>query len=191
MASLPIVYFDDYMLRPVKESDVNDYFDIAKDPETVKYFSWYAFKHIYEAVKHFNHLYFSNDYPNEPQGYAIVDLNTNKMIGVIDFHTTNKFLNTSHVGYLLHRDYWNLGITSKALKKMLEIGFIHLNFKKIFVQTIEENYSSRRVCEKNNFRLLKILKLDYYHEKTKTYHDVYKYVFERKNYDDFKTKRNL
>ena len=99
MSSLPNFYFDNYMLRQVKESDVEDYFEIGKDPETVKFFSWYAFKHIYEAVKHFNHLYFSDDYPNDPQGFAIVDLNTNKMIGVIDFHTTNKILKTAHVGY--------------------------------------------------------------------------------------------
>ena len=41
------------------------------DEETVKFLSWYPFKHVEEAVIHFNNLYFSDEYRDEPQGYAI------------------------------------------------------------------------------------------------------------------------
>lgn len=191
MIKLPVKSFANYILRPVKEEDAIDYFEIGQDEETVKYLSWYAFKHLDEAFIHFNYLYFSEDYANDPQGYAIVDTKTNKMIGVIDFHTFNKILKTAHIGYLLHRDYWGLGIITKALELMIEVGFDFLKLRKIYVKSIKENYASRRVCEKNNFKLVSVRKIDYYHEKTNTYHDVYKYVLERKSYYDSKTNRNL
>lgn len=191
MTKLPVKYFLNYMLREVAESDVNDYFIIGRDKEVAKYLSFYPFSHLSEAAIHFNNLYFSDLYKNDPKGYAIVDLTTNKMIGIIDFHTYNKVLKTAHIGYLLHKDYWNLGITTKALKIIVEVGFEILNLKKIYINTIEENYSSRRVCEKNNFQLEKIKKLEYYDSKRKTYHDLYKYVIERKTYYDSKAKRNL
>lgn len=191
MIKLPVKYFDNFMLRPVEETDVSDYFEIGKDKETVKFLSWHPFTRIEEAAIHFSNIYFSLDYIDDPQGYAIVDTKTNKMIGVIDFHTTNKILKTAHIGYLLKRDYWNLGIITKALNIMVEVGFEFLNLKKIYVKTVKENYSSRRVCEKNNFRLQTIKKISHYHSKTDKYYDVYKYVIERKTYYDSKTKRNV
>lgn len=191
MINLPVKYFDNYMLREVLESDVEDYFIIGKDIEVAKYLSFYPFMHFHEAVIHFNNLYFSDLYKDDPKGYAIVDLNTNKMIGIIDFHTYNKTLKTANIGYLLNRNYWNLGIITKALSVIVEVGFEVLNLKRIYVKTVKENYSSRRVCEKNNFHLLSIKKKSHYHHKTNTYHDLYKYVIERKTYNDSKTKRNL
>lgn len=191
MKKLPVKYFLNYMLRPVEESDVKDYFLIGSDEETVKFLSWYPFKHVEEAVIHFNNLYFSGEYRDEPQGYAIVDLETNRMIGVIDFHTTNKILKSAHIGYLLKKEYWNQGIITKAVEIMLEVGFKELKLEKIVVRTIKENYASRKVCEKNNFRLHNIKKNNYYHGKTRTYYDVYKYVMERKVYYDSKAKGNL
>lgn len=180
MLNLPERTFSNYLLRPVKESDVFDYFVIGRNSEAVRYLSWYPFLTIEEAVLHFNNIYFSNEYKNDPRGYAIVDINTNKMIGTIDFHTYNKILKTAHVGYLLHPDYWNLGIITNALKIMVDVGFEVLKLRKIYVQTISENKASIRVCEKNDFRLLKIIKLDYYDHKTNRYYDIYKYVRERK-----------
>lgn len=191
MIKLPVMSFDKYILRPVKEEDAYDYFEIGKDEETVKYLSWYAFKNVSEAFTHFNYLYFSENFSNDPQGYAIVDVETNKMIGVIDFHTFNKVLKTAHIGYLLHKDYWGLGIITESLRLMTEVGFEHLNLRKIYIKSIKENLASRRVCEKNNFKLTNIRKIDYYHKKTNTYHYVYKYVLERKSYYDSKTNRNL
>lgn len=191
MLELPVKNFKNYQLRPLKESDVSDYFEIGKDKETVEFLSWYPFIHFREAIHHFNNIYFSNDYKNDPRAYAIVDLENNKMIGVIDFHLTNRWRKTAHIGYLLNKQYWNLGIMSEAVKIMVEVGFEFLKLRKIYVETIKENYSSRRVCEKNGFKLKKIDKQAHYQNKTNTYYDIYKYVIERKSYNDSKTKGNV
>lgn len=191
MKDLKIYEFDNYYLRVLKIDDYVDYYDIGINKNNVKYLSWEPFESLDEAKDLFTHIYFSEDFKDDPEGYAIIDKKTNKMIGVIDFHSYNKKNKEAEVGYLLHIDYWNLGIITKALEILIDIGFNKLYLNKIIIQTIKENYSSIRVCEKNNFKLASIKKQAYYHEKSNTFHDLYKYELKRKCYNDSKTKRDI
>lgn len=191
MIKLPNITFDNYLLRTVKLDDYKDYYDIGISEENVKFLSWEPFKTTDEAKELFTYLYFSEDFEDDPKGYAIVDMSTNKMIGVIDYHSFDKKAKTAQVGYLLHRNYWNQGIITKAMEHFIDVGFKYLKLNKIIVKTIKDNYSSIRVCEKNNFKLKHIKKEAYYHEKTNSFHDLYKFVLKRKWYYDAKTKGNI
>lgn len=191
MIKLKEIEFDNYLLREVKVDDYIDYYDIGIDEENVRFLSWEPYKNMDEAKEHFTYIYFDDDFKDDPNGYAIVDKTTNKMIGVIDFHSYDKKKKEAHIGYLLHKSYWNLGIITKAIKYLIEIGFNDLNLNKIIIQTIKENYSSIRVAEKADFKLVSIKKGAYYHEKTNSFHDLYKYELKRKCYNDSKTKRNI
>ncbi len=188
MKQLPNLTFGPYLLRTLKESDVDDYFEIGKDRENVEFLTWQPFKTRSDAISSLN-VYLMREYFDEPVGYAICFLD--KMIGIIEFHTFSNFSKTAEVGYLLHKDYWNKGIMTSALEKMIYIGFSFLDLKTIVIKSIRENIASRRVIEKNGFNLVNIKKDDHYHEKSNTYHDVFVYRLERNDFFGKQTKGNL
>lgn len=188
MKQLPNVSFGPYLLRTLKETDVDDYFEIGKDRENIEFLTWQAFKTRSEAMTSLND-YLVRRYFDEPIGYAISYLD--KMIGIIEFHTFSNFHKTAEIGYLLHKDYWNKGIMTSALEKIIYIGFTFLDLNTIKIKSIKENIASRRVIEKNNFRLISIKKDEHYHEKSNTYHDVFTYILERNDFFGKQTKGNL
>ena len=60
---------------------------------------------------------------------------------------------SAEVGYWLGEKYWGKGITSSAIKGIVEYGFSDLGLERIFAKPLEHNTASRRVLEKNNFKL--------------------------------------
>ncbi len=188
MTNLPTVNFDKYQLRTIKISDIKAYYDIGKDDENVYFLTWTAFKSLKEAEESLQ-VYLMRKYFNEPVGYAICE--HDKMIGIIEFHTFSDFNKTAEVGYLLHKDYWNKGIMTSALEKLVYIGFTFLDLHHIKIRSIKENIGSRRVIEKNDFKLISIKKDEHYHEKTKSYHDVFTYILERNDFYGKQTKGDL
>ena len=60
---------------------------------------------------------------------------------------------SAEIGYWLGEKYWGKGITSSAIKGIVEYGFRDLVLERIFVKPLEHNTASRRVLEKNSFKL--------------------------------------
>lgn len=59
-------------------------------------------------------------------------------------------------GYWIGREYWGRGYASFAVKMALEFAFRNLRLQKVCAGVLESNSASRRVLEKNGFRLLSI-----------------------------------
>lgn len=64
---------------------------------------------------------------------------------------------SAEVGYWLGENYWGKGITSSALNGIVNYGFNDLGLKRIFAKPLEHNMASRKVLEKNGFKLEGIL----------------------------------
>ncbi|AUB58593.1 GNAT family N-acetyltransferase [Methanobacterium sp. MZ-A1] len=60
---------------------------------------------------------------------------------------------SAEVGYWLGEKYWGKGITSSAIKGIVEYGFNNLGLERIFAKPFEHNTASRKVLEKNGFKL--------------------------------------
>jgi len=60
---------------------------------------------------------------------------------------------SAELGYWLGEKYWGKNITSSAIKGILEYGFNELGLERIFAKPMEQNTASRRVLEKNSFKL--------------------------------------
>jgi len=65
---------------------------------------------------------------------------------------------SAEVGYWLGEEYWGKGITSSALNGIVNYGFEDLSLERIFSLPLENNIASRRVLEKNGFKLEGILR---------------------------------
>ena len=163
---MPEINLGDYMLRTIKKSDAYDMFTYGKDPEVTKYLNWGPFTLLSEAKQTIRLIYLPRIKEELPVGYAIVDLKSGKMIGTIDFHSKIKGINGVEIGYVLHRDYWNKGIMTKALKEVIKIGFDYLHYDLLKIKHVKGNAASQQVIIKAGFSFKG--EVPYTYEKHKT-----------------------
>ncbi len=187
---MPDVVFDNYILRTLKMSDYQDYFEIGKNSHNIEFLTWRAFNKKKDA-KDMLQTYMRRELKHEPIGYAIVDLINNKMIGIIEFHTFDYIDNQAEVGYLLKEEYWGMGIMTKACGKLIEVGFEYLKLDAIIIRSLRENTASIKVIKNNNLEYISTDKNAHFHEKTNTFHDILTYKITKERYYESKTKGNL
>lgn len=161
----PTIFFDHYMLRDVEVKDAKDMYEYGSDMEVVKFLSWGPYLDVTEAVGSIKKVFLKRPERGLPVGYAIVDLDDNKMIGTVDFHTIHSD-GSVEIGYCLNKNYWNKGVMTKALRKLLEVGFWTFGFEKIIIGHANENLGSKRVIEKNKFIFDKVDYERYYNRFT-------------------------
>ncbi len=58
---------------------------------------------------------------------------------------------TAEIGYWLGEKYWNKGIMTKAVNKMVEYAFANFPLQKLYAPVFEYNLASMRVLEKAGF----------------------------------------
>jgi [ribosomal protein S5]-alanine N-acetyltransferase len=162
---MPEIHFGEYKLRTIKKSDAKDMFEYGKNPEVTRYLNWGPFTLLSEAKQTIKFIFYPRIKEQLPIGYAIVDVKSNKMIGTIDFHSKIKGINGVEIGYVLHQDYWNKGIMTKALVEMIQIGFDYLNYDLLRIKHVKNNAASQKVIEKAGFTFKS--KIPYTYEKQK------------------------
>lgn len=64
----------------------------------------------------------------------------------------------AEIGYWVAEEYWNRGIASLALKAMVNYGFEQFDIIRIYARPFPFNSASRKVLEKNGFKLEAVLK---------------------------------
>lgn len=80
--------------------------------------------------------------------FAIRFSDTLAFIGGIGL-TIDKENNRAELGYWMAEDFWNMGLTTEAVKAMLKFGFEELCLNKIFAVYLTSNEASGRVMLKN------------------------------------------
>lgn len=152
---MPEVYFDDFCLRTIKKSDAKDMYEYGKDKEVTRYLNWGPFILPSEAKKSIMTIFYPRLKEGLPKGYAIIDTRTSKMIGTIDFHSKIKGVNGAEIGFVIHKDYWNKGIMTKALDRIVQIGFDYLGYDLIKIKHLKENIASQKVILKVGFKYIR------------------------------------
>lgn len=152
---------ENYYLRTVNIFDANDIFEFASDPDVTRSLTWKTHKVIEETTWVINELYLKKE--NVPSSYAIVDNAKNKVIGIIDFNSSDpKMSNYYQIGYFMNKKYWNQGIMTKALKVLINIGFNELGLEVIAITHEDRNIGSKKVILKNNFKYIKTFENIYF-----------------------------
>lgn len=137
------------ILRPFRADDAEAvYRNWAADPEVTKYLMWKPhssskaslnWMHEHEAG------YKNNDYYN----WAItIKANGDEPIGSIGVNTYDEITEKAHIGYCISRDYWHMGITSEALKAVIDHLFDEVGMKRIESRHDPRNPNSGAVMKK-------------------------------------------
>lgn len=150
-----IIKCDKCVLRKWKESDLKS---------LVKYANNYKIARNMRDL--FPHPYTLNDGQvwikianNNEFGHYFAITIDNEAIGSIGLTIGTDIERISaEVGYWLGEEHWGKGITSSALKGIVDYGFNELNLERIFAVPLEENIASIRILEKNDFKIEGILR---------------------------------
>jgi RimJ/RimL family protein N-acetyltransferase len=62
-----------------------------------------------------------------------------------------EYANSAELGYWIGKAFWNLGITTEAVKQLVELLFSTNKLNRLFVSVVAKNIASIRVLEKNGF----------------------------------------
>ena len=82
------------------------------------------------------------------------DLN-NFPIGIVGFSRISHSFNSAQLWFILgEREFCGRGYTSRAVSKMLTLGFSQLGLHSVTAWTIEHHIASLRVLQRNNFCLI-------------------------------------
>lgn len=141
------------ILEPFKDSDAQDVFAYASDPEVAKTVTWEPHKTVDSSKEYLDWI---KNQTSTKDGkiffvWAIREKKSNKVIGSIDFK--NVFPHSGQFDYALGRNYWNNGFVTEAATEVVNWAFSHLpNLVRFQSYCIADNIGSKRVMEKSGLQ---------------------------------------
>ncbi len=137
-------------LRPWFESDADTLFKYASDAEVGPRAGWSPHKSTEESLGIIR-KFFMNDYT-----WAVELKETSEVIGCVGYlpaSSSNLKIAEDHaeVGYWIARPYWNKGICTEALQKIVDYCFQEKGFTVFWGSYFPSNPASGRVMEKCGF----------------------------------------
>lgn len=111
----PLLQTKRLILRKFTENDLKSFYEIYSDKEANTFLPWYPLKTMEEAKKVYEELL--NKYKQErAYHYAICLKENNDPIGYVNVSMEDSY----DLGYGLRKEYWHQGITSEAVKAVIE-----------------------------------------------------------------------
>ncbi len=142
------------ILRPWKESDLEDFYEYARVDGVGQMAGWLPHKNIEESREILeSFLSHKKTFALEYQGKAIGSL------GIERYNEENNPelapLRGRELGYVLSKEYWGQGLVPEAVKAVIQYLFETENLDFILVGHFERNSQSARVIQKCGFAYLK------------------------------------
>lgn len=138
------------ILRRWAESDADDLFKYASDPDVGPHAGWPAHKNVEESL-HVIREIFTND-----STWAIVSKESNEVIGCIGYYVYGMSnidigVYDAEIGYWIGKPHWNKGYCTEALQAMIQYCTEVKHFYVLWADFFVNNPASGRVMEKCGF----------------------------------------
>lgn len=138
------------LLRPWKESDAEDLYEYAKDPEVGPIAGW----PVHTSVENSREII--RDVLSAEETYAVCLKKDGIAIGSIGLmlgaaSNLNLSDTEGEIGYWIGVPFWRQGLIPEAVNELLRHGFEDLQLEKIWCGYFEGNTKSKRVQEKCGF----------------------------------------
>lgn len=138
----PTVETERTLLRRFRVEDAEDMFAYAGDPEVTKYLTFPPYQSVGQVRD-----FIESTFQDNLDVYAIADRGTGRVIG--SFGLMPALLhNKTGFGYALNRSYWNRGLMTEILSRMLAILFLDFDFQRVESTHYVGNVGSGRVMQK-------------------------------------------
>ncbi len=145
-----IIETDRLLLRPFEMKDASAmYRNWASDTEVTKYLMWPAHADVTvseEVLKDWTGRYINEYYYQWAIVYKPVSDEPIGSIAVVN--EIDKTIKSAHIGYCIGRKFWHQGITSEALKAVIDFLFDEVGVNKVDSRHDPKNPNSGAVMKK-------------------------------------------
>ena len=146
---LPMLNTKRLMLRPLVQSDAENIFDYAKNPNVSLYTLWEPHKSVTDSLNfivEYANSYYREGVP-EPLGITLHD-SPDKVIGSVGCFWVSKASKSMELAYAIAEPYWGKGLVAEASQAIVDYCFKNLDINRIQARCKVENKPSSRVMEK-------------------------------------------
>ena len=151
-----ILETDRLILRAWEITDLDDFFEYASVEGVGEKAGWEHHKSKDKSLE------ILKMFMEEKKVFAIVLKENQKAIGSIGIEELGKELDKDldnlsgrELGYVLNKDYWNKGIMTEAVSKVVDYCFNTLKLNFLMASYFNHNIASKKVLEKLNFKFYK------------------------------------
>ena len=138
------------ILRPFRESDAGDVFELARDPLVGPAAGWQPHKSVEDSRRIIGSVLSAEN------TFAVVDKQSGRVIGSIGVQSANVGhsvpADQPELGYWIGVPYWGRGLIPEAAKAILAYCFDALQTSAVWCGYYEGNDKSKRVQEKCGFK---------------------------------------
>ena len=153
-----ILSLDNFTMRPIKTSDLEDLINIWADPEVTRFLPSQGLpisrenttKSLQSFVEHWQQKQYGV--------WAITENASSQMIGYCGLRYLNK-LGQVEVLYGLAKAYWGKGIATKAAKAAVDFGFEVINLDRVIAMALPDNIASIKVIENTGLKYEKQIQM--------------------------------
>ena len=166
-----ILETDRLILRTWEITDLDDFFEYASVEGVGEKAGWEHHKSKDKSLE------ILKMFMEEKKVFAIVLKENQKAIGSIGIEELGEELDKDldnlsgrELGYVLNKDYWNKGIMTEAVSKVVDYCFNTLKLNFLMASYFNHNIASKKVLENLNFKFYKdiIIKTGYNNIKEKS-----------------------
>ncbi|CAM3248334.1 GNAT family N-acetyltransferase [Filibacter tadaridae] len=149
--TFPVLQTARLQLIEVQAEHAPAIFDVFSNTEVIKYYGMDPFKEVEQAEKMVGH--FRTTYESK-RGirWAIVIEEDNRLVGTIGLNNLALGMKKAEIGFEIHPDFWRNGITSEALRAVLNYSFEELQLHRMGAVTFPANNASIGLLEKHGFQ---------------------------------------
>lgn len=135
-------------LSPRNVEDVEKFTEWMNDFEITDYTG-----RSYQTMTLQNEKTYLEKEQDNKSGFAIIDLQTDEIIGNVGLHDINNINRTATLGIFIgNKDYRSKGYGTEAIKLILDFGFNYLNLNNIDLALMEFNKRALKCYEKCGFK---------------------------------------
>lgn len=132
------------LLRPWEEGDLEELFELAKDPEVGPRCGWKPHKDLEESRYVLCRLLMNDS------TWALVDKAGGALLGDISLMKLEA-PDERELGFWLGRPYWGQGFMPEAARALIDYGFGELGLERLWCRHNKDNGQSARVQQKCGF----------------------------------------
>lgn len=140
----------DFKLRPWAMSDLDSLVKYANNKKIADNLTD-AFPHPYtveDGIKFITKVSIDN-----PTRAFTIEINGKAAGSIGVFPQTDIHSKNAEMGYWLAEEFWGFGITTRAVKQIVEYGFKTFDINRIFARPFGTNKASQKVLEKAGMKL--------------------------------------
>ncbi|WMJ88460.1 GNAT family N-acetyltransferase [Anaerocolumna sp. MB42-C2] len=165
---MKVLETDRLLLRNWEISDLEDFYEYAKNPNVGPMAGWKPHESLDESRK------ILNSFIEREEVWAVVYRVNRKVIGSIGLHNDSKrnSANIKMLGYVLSEDYWGMGLIPEAVREVIRYSFEELDLALLSIYHYPFNVQSKRVIEKCGFTYEGILRMGSQIYNGKVYDDI-------------------